>query len=813
MQLFSKYLTTLFLTLITTISFAQNNPTLVTGRVLDGETREGEAGAVVVIHREGDNLSYTVTDTTGAFSLRTYALGELSLKIENMGRKTVERGFSSAGGTVDFGEILLENDAETLKESSVSALRTLVKIDADRLSYDVEHDIDAKSMTALDLLRKVPMVTVDAQDNITVNGSSSFKVYVDGRPNQMLSNSPSQMFKVMPASSIKSIEVVTNPGAKYDAEGTGGILDIKTMGGSAGSMVSDGIYGTVNGGIDTRGRYDGGVSLNAQKGKWSFGANIHGMREKVAGIENSVAMEYFSTSTRVNTLTSGMTSKGGGMFSNLTVGFEPDTLNLFNLSLGINRFSRKNSGGEGRTTYTVSGVEVPELGYTQQTDNTMSMSFINASFDYQHSFAGNRERTLTLSYQYSGNPSKNNSTFIIKHYDGLEEERVSLMDDISSEHTFQADFTTPVGKNQTLSSGLKYIFRHNSADDSYNAVPSVYDYYNHIGAAYTEYTATIDKLVITAGLRYEHTFQKVDYDLAEKNFDINYPNLVPNASLQWNLSQTGNLSLSYNMRIRRPGIRSLNPYVDRSDPTSIFYGNPDVRAEKNHRIVLAYNLATPKIVLSMRLRERLGKGGISEYSFYKDGVLNTTYGNILSRSSTGLNAYANWNINSKTRLYMNADVDYNIYSSEELDQRNSGWNGGIFAGFQTSIFWDMRLSLNTFIHGGDITLQGHSDPFRFGMLGLTKTFFNDKLSVSIQGVTPLFSRNLTIREYSAGKDFSNASVVKIPVQNVGFKISYTFGEIRSGGKKVRHGINNDDVEQNTSDGSIIPGSTGGGMEM
>ncbi|MBQ7254036.1 MAG: TonB-dependent receptor [Bacteroidales bacterium] len=813
MNKFLRYIPSIILSFLTTFSFAQNTRTVITGRVLDSETRDSEAGAVVIIHRDGDNLAYSVTDTTGAFSLNTYASGPLTLRIENMGRKTIEQELAAAGGTIDLGEILMESDAEVLKESSVSALRTLVKIDADRLSYDVEHDIDAKSMTALDLLRKVPMVTVDAQDNITVNGSSSFKVYVDGRPNQMLSNSPSQMFKVMPASSIKSIEVVTNPGAKYDAEGTGGILDIKTMGGSAGAMVKDGIYGTVNGGIDTRGRYDGGISLNAQKGKWSFGANIHGMHEKMDGVESSSLMEYLSTSTRINSLTTGTVNKGSGMFSNLTVGFEPDTLNLFNLSVGMNRFSRKNSGGEGRTTYTVSGVEMPELGYTQQVDGDMSMAFVNASFDYQHSFAGNRDRTLTLSYQYSGNPSKNNNTYKIKHYDGLEEERVSLMDDITSEHTFQTDFTTPIGKGQTLSSGLKYIFRHNSADDAYNGTPSVYDYYNHIGAAYAEYSATIDKLVMTAGLRYEHTFQKVDYDLADKNFDINYGNLVPNASLQWNISQTGNLSLAYNMRIRRPGIRSLNPYVDRSDPTSVYYGNPDIQAEKNHRISLAYNLATPKVVLSMKLRERIGKGGISEYSFYKDGVLNTTYGNIVNHSSTGLDVYANWNINNKTRLYMNGDLDYNIYHGDMLDQHNAGWDSGIFAGFQTSIFWDMRLSLNTFIHGGDITLQGHSDPFQFGMMGLTKTFFNDKLSVTVQGATPLFSRRLTIHEYSVGKDFSNETIVKIPVQSVGFNISYTFGEMRSGGKKVRRGINNDDIEQNTSDGSIIPGGTGGAMGM
>ena len=800
------FLSILAFTFLSTSTYAQTN---VKGRVLDSETREGEVAAIVQLLRSGENLTYTVTDSTGVFFLKTKANGTLTLRIENLGRKTIEREINANGNTVDLGDILIENDAETLQESSVSALRTLVKIGADRLSYDVEHDIDAKSMTALDLLRKVPMVTVDAQDNITVNGSSSFKVYVDGRPNQMLSASPSQMFKVMPASSIKSIEVVTNPGAKYDAEGTGGILDIKTMGGTPGSVVQDGIYGTVMSGIDSRGRLDGGLSLNAQKGKWSFGANIHGMRENFSGIESHNISTYESTATTIESLTNNVGNKGGGMFSNLTVGFEPDSLNLFNLSVGFNHFGHQNIGIGGRTTYTVAGV--PTMGYTQDMDNQMAMSFINTSFDYQHSFAGNRDKTLTLSYQYSGHPQKNNSDYTLTYDDGREENRRSVMDDISSEHTFQADFTTPIGKNQTLSSGLKYIFRHNSANDAYNDVPSIYDYYNHIGAAYAEYTATINKMVLTAGLRYEHTFQKVDYDKADKNFNINYPNLVPNASLQWNLSQASNLSLAYNMRIRRPGINSLNPYVDQSDPNIRYYGNPDVRAEQNHRISLAYNYASPKWVISLKMRERLGKGGISEYSFYDGNVLNTTYGNIVNHSSTGLDLYANWNISGKTRLYVNGDLDYNIYNSEELGLRNSGFDYGAFAGFQTSIFWDMRLSLNTFIRGGDISLQGRSAPFQFGMMGLTKTFFNEKLSVSLEGMTPLFSRYLTIEEYSWGKDFEVKNIVKVPVQSVGIHISYTFGEMRGGSKKVRRGINNDDVDQNTSDGSMIPG--GGGMGM
>ncbi len=795
-------LSTFVFIILSYTTFAQ---TSITGRVLDAETREGEVAAIAQLLRDGSSLTYTITDSTGHFLLKTSATGSLTVKIENMGRKTVEREITAAGSAIDLGEILLENDTKTLESSSISALRTLVKIDADRLSYDVEHDIDAKSLTALDLLRKVPMVTVDAQDNITVNGSSSFKVYVDGRPNQMLTNNPSQMFKVMPASSIKSIEVVTNPGAKYDAEGAGGILDIKTMSGSTSSVVQDGVYGTVMAGIDTRGRMDGGLSINAQKGKWTFGANVNGMREHFGGVENFTNYSYETTSTIIDSR-SVSSNEQGGMMSSLSVSFEPDSLNLFTASAGFNRFAHNSTVFGARTDYIIAGEMAG--GYDHDAISKGSWNFANASLDWQHSFAGNRDKTLTVSYQFSGTPMTSDGTNSLRYDDGRQEERTSTSRDINSEHTLQTDFTSPVGKNQTVSAGLKYIFRHNSADDAFNGNPSIYDYYNHIGAAYTEYTATIKQFVLTAGLRYEHTFQKVDYAEATKNFDINYGNLVPNASVQWNLSQAGNLSLSYNMRIRRPGINSLNPYVEQLLPTEKNYGNPDVRAQKNHRISFGYNLATPKLVLSLKLAERFSRDGISEYSFYEDGVLNHTYGNIVNRTTSGLDIYANYNLTSKTRVYVNGDVDYTVYKSDVLGQRNQGWGMGMFAGFQTSIFWDMRLSLNTFIRGNDYELQGYSKGMQFGMLGLTKTFFDDKLSVSVQGVTPLNFGKLEIQDYSWGEGWRSDNLIKIPVKSIGFNISYSFGngQMFGGGKHVRRSIENDDVEQNSNGGGIsVPG--------
>ena len=152
------------------------------------------------------------------------------LEVSALGRKTIHKSFSvvDLSETIDLGILPIEDDAEMLQSVTVTALRPLVKMDVDKMTYRVEDDVDARTTTVLDMLRKVPMVTVDGQDQISVNGSKSFKVLLDGKPSIMMSSNPSDVFKSMPASAVKNIEVITNPGVQYDAEGVGGVLNIIT---------------------------------------------------------------------------------------------------------------------------------------------------------------------------------------------------------------------------------------------------------------------------------------------------------------------------------------------------------------------------------------------------------------------------------------------------------------------------------------------------------------------------------------------------------------------------------------------------------
>ena len=200
--------------------------------------------------------------------------------------------------------------------------------DLGSLAQQEQGKLDIKNGTVLDMLRKVPMVSVDGQDNITVNGSSSFKVYVDGKPNQMLSANPSPIFKVMPASSVKEIQVITNPGAKYDAEGTGGVLNLVTGAGAGEKLVQDGVYGTVGIGGTYNGRFGNntGVFLNAQKGRWTFGADVNAgvQRNPTVTIDESQVLEsagMYSAQTRHH---DGL-NRSPMLFGNLSASFELDS--------------------------------------------------------------------------------------------------------------------------------------------------------------------------------------------------------------------------------------------------------------------------------------------------------------------------------------------------------------------------------------------------------------------------------------------------------------------------------------------------------
>ena len=807
-------------------SYAQTST--IKGMVVDSLTSQGEPYVTIRVYKERKSnkpLAMWVTNIDGTFAHTVNGQGNFFISFSSMGRKDIIRNvqLSATGGEIDLGKLLIQDNAKQLKGVEVVAQKPLVKMETDKMAYDVQADNDSKASTVLDMLRKVPMVIVDGQDNITVNGQSSFKVYVDGKPSVMFSSNPSQVFKAMPASMVKSIEVITNPGAKYDAEGVGGVLNI-VMNASANSKMNK------NG-------YNGNVSLTAaaiglrlssfisgQQGKFSYSANIMNNRGRVKGVETEME-RIASDGSRMIYNQTGSTRMPFTM-ANVSLGYEIDSVSNVSATLGITQFEMNN---DGHPTTTFTG---GSYGTGFSYGNAMTMKNVNNSYngslDYQRFLNKSRTSSITLSYLFTTSPARSENRRIYDPVSALV--TIPLADLYSeaktrgTEHTLQVDYITPLSKTQQLNTGVKYINRRSTSDSRfYDIVGSVEQYdpaksvnYKNLQsvlAEYAEYKVTLKNVSAKAGLRYEHTWESVDFVLgAGSDFKKNYGNLVPSASVTYNLSPTKNIGVNYGMRITRPGITYLNPYVDRSNPTIISYGNSDLEVEKTHNINLVYNTFSRKFMANFTLGTIFANNKIEEYSFMQSGILNRTYGNIVQSKSFNFNTFMNYSLSKNTRIMLNLNLEYADLKSAQLNQHNSGWMATAYLGLQQTLPWDLKWNVNLTGSTTRYTLQGYQTGNNMLISTLSKSLFNDKLSLSLLYLAPLTGK-LKIDQYSKGHDFETTTRIRIPLQNLMFTVSWNFGNTKKTFQQRSSKITNDFQEREDSN-SQVPGlGAGSGKGM
>lgn len=786
--------------------------TTVKGVLTDKSSGESEPFATVRVFNAGKTekpVAMFLTDEEGRFSHEVKGKGKFDIVFSCIGKEdlkqTIELGEQDM---LDMGTLYIMQNENLLKGVEIVAQKPLVKMEVDKMSYNVAEDEDSKSNTVLDMLRKVPMVTVDGQDNISVNGSSSFKVYVDGMPNPMFSSNPSMVFKSMPATAVKSIEVVTNPGAKYDAEGAAGVLNIvMNRQTPMASQSLNGYNGTIRVGVGTK-QMSGGAFLSGQQGKLSYSANVMTSYNKPG--TTTTEMEQMQDNGVQQLMTSTNDVKTPFTMGSLTLGYQLDPMSNINVTASLNSMSMKSTG---TTTTTMGGSPYGNgFSYGSSTDMKNKNTSFSGSVDYQRFLNQEHTQSLALTYQLTYSPtttemtSNFDSSFLTSQSSFDLTDRYSENKDKTTNHIFQLDYTMPLGTGKTLSLGSK-LQLHDATSDAKYYLKDVYDpssssdyeYSNKILAGYGEFAGNWSKLGAKAGLRYEQTWQDVEYHLGNgQDFSTNYSSLVPTASLQYNLSQGSNLGLSYNMRISRPGISYLNPYVDKTNPIALTYGNPDLDVEKAHNVTLIYNVFSSKLMMNLNLHHNFVDNAISQYSFYDaDNLLNTTYGNVVSSHQTGLSGYVNYLITKNTRLFFNGGLNYTDLRSNTLAQSNNGWTANIMGGVQQTLPWKLQLSAFAIASTKNYTLQGWSGGFNLVTASMSKTLLNDKLSLSISGMVGLNKGGkLNIESYNKGTNFTAHNNISVPIYGVTFTASYTFGNTQIMTRQKRQSrIQNDFIEQ------------------
>ena len=706
-----------------------------------------------------------------------------------------------------------------LKDVTVTAQRQLIKQEVDRIGYNVAEDADSKTNNVLTMLRKVPMVSVDASDEIRVNGQTNFRIFRNGHPDPSLSRNAKDILKAMPASSVKRIEVITEPGAKYDAEGTTVILNIVM----ADNSTIKGVSGMASARASNLGSVGGSLNLTTQLDKvvLSVDYGIEYDPSNSQGYRSSTLNHYTQSGAELLSDGSFDVDKMTIHFADVSASWEPDTLNLVSLSLDGFAY---NYGGDGvNNSIMRDAASQPIYSYGMGNHTKADSYSFDSRMDYQHRTRLKGE-TITLSYMLTAwhNKNKDNSRYTdifnmpVPYY-GIDQDGKEDF----NEHTLQLDWARPIATKHTIETGAKYIYRLNRSHNiqDYLGIDDDLDMrYRHVtqvGAAYVSYTFTSGPWNARAGLRYEHSYLHATYPGGNQQaYGAHLNDFVPSASLRYQFNFANSLKLSYAASINRPGISYLNPAVIES-PTSRSFGNTNLGSVHYHSVSLTYMRVGPKLTFNITPQFQFSNNGIGAVRWTDGLVQVSTYANTLKTYSTTLSAFVQWMALSKTNVMLNGSLGYYYYKSDELNLKNDRVSGSFFANVTQFLPWKLQLSGFAGTYGGRISdLYGRMGTVCYYGFSMQRSFLKeDRLTVQLQAIVPFNGKYMSVKNYTTQGDVTGWTRYEQQVRRFGISVSYRFGSLKTSVKKADKSIENDDLigsgKQSGGSGGVAGGMGGG----
>ena len=815
-----KFIAILLMTVCTLSAMAQQYS--VQCQVNDSEG-EGIPFATVYIYNSNDTtivITSGVSDAFGKVDHKISKAGSYMMRLQFVGMTPQDRNFevSASAPVAQLGTIVLSTQSTMLKEVVVATQRQLVKTEIDRLSYDVQADADSKTSNVLDMLKKVPMVTVDGQDEIRVKGTTSFKVYRNGHPDPALASmNMKEILKVIPASMIKKIEVITDPGAKYDAEGTSAILNIVMADGNAGSM--NGVTGTIGAGVDNTGSINGNANITAQMGKVVTAINYgYQNRNRHSGHNLQESEHTYTDSGNKLYRTNDSRASVNVHYGDISASWEPDTTNLVALSFGgfyydyrgdgVNNARMTDRDGNILYKYTTNG-HSPKGDFYD----------LHGRLDYQHKTHHPGEM-LTLSYMLSTNHNGNKTISTFSDMINCPFPYTGQTNDTKenfAEHTFQFDWTRPFAKYHKFETGVKYINRLNKSEATFEfmGMPemdniTLFNHRTHVAAAYVSHTFSKGNWTTREGLRYEYSRLNAEFPEApQNNYHRNLNDLVPDLSIEYKFDWAHSLKLNYSTSIHRPGISYLNPAIEES-PTSRSYGNPNLSSSRTHGITLTYMQIGAKLTFSVSPSISFSTNEITGVQFTDGDIFVSTYANTLKTRSIGLNGFMQWTIGPKTSFVFNGNVSHNRYKSDELGLENKRWNSFCYGQLNQQLPWKLRLSVSAGEWSGGINgLYGHYTGNWFYNLGLQRSFLKeDRLTVRLSADRFFHGKYASMKSYTNQGDYTGWSKNSFIMRDFKISISYRLGSLKARVKHTDTTIENHDVVGGSQQG----GAQGGGQQ-
>jgi len=816
----------------------------ISGTVIDSATKQPMPYATVSLFYANGHAPITgaLTDDKGNFKLNEVKPGNYKLTFVFIGypTKTVTGVVTTLSKPdKNVGIIRVASGTKTLKEVNVTASAPLIENHIDKIVYNAEKDLTSAGGNAEDILQKVPLVSLDINGNVAIRGDQNVKVLINGRPSGITSTSLSDALKAIPADQIKSIEVITSPSAKYDAEGSAGIINIITK-----SKNVSGISGSFSGGVGTK-QNNGNFNLNYNKNRFNFTANLSG---NLTWPQNTPTdfnqATYINGDTTHTKYQASSKIKRHALMGMLHAGYQFNNYNEITSDFHINGGGFHTAGTQ-TDAVTDNEIASANQAYSGGTNTSTSLTGFDWDIDYDHKFHKTDE-DLDVSAQWSH--SAINSDYMYQ-YTAVNPDQRGFNNGLNNEYTLQADYVLPISKVLKLEAGGKSIFRRLSsnyqnyndttADRSltpdeyiYDAINSnFYTYNQNVYAGYSVFTITLPKnYTVLAGARYEETdITGTPDNLGQTDvtpFSSSYGVFIPSLTIQKALNPSNTIKLSYSKRITRPSLTYLNPFLNVSRIQSETQGNPDLGPEISQTIEANYNTFISSSVLNFSVYYKHTSDhieGIAKPTTYISGndtipATLTTYENIGELKSFGTSFYGS--ITPFKILTIRGSITaYTFHPNASFDYVLQQSDNGTYIQYNAFLSASVTLSKSGFIaemfgvdNSPQHTIQGTNPGFYIYALGLKKQFDNKKASIGLNVVNP-FSYYENFNQNLKSTYLTQTSYTHFPFQSYGITFSYSFGKTTFSNpdpNAPKKGINNDDLKQGDQGGGVGGGAGSGG---
>jgi len=801
----TKYLLTYLLIAFFYTSIDAQTPATTTGtissKIIDADTKLPVDFATINVYPQDSQTAVRTvsSDPKGYFTISNLPYGEYRLSIGFMGYHTYGAEhiiISKERPRAALQSILLSSSEKVLNTVNITAQTPTVQNKMDKLVYDPANDLSAQGGSAIDVLKKVPMLTVDIDGNVELLGSPGINFLINGKPSTIFGASLSDALSSIPASQIKNIEVISNPGPKYDSQGTGGVVNIILKDNNV-----SGVNGTVNLSAGTR-LSNGSFNLNARKNNFGFNTFFSGntQRNTTSPLEkrltNNDGIDLLQQNG-FNRIKKNGYQTGIGLDWNVT---PKDNLTA---TVGYNRTSNNSldAANQIQTSFGSDGLPM-SVNSNRNSGSANNGNTLQWSLGYKKKFVKENQE---LNFLYQSNINNNRSSFNqLQNYTNPVSPSTgasSYSPGMVRETGFELNYAQPLSKNFIIETGGKAFLKTISSvidaqlyhPDTQSYTPDPLQSYNfkytrNIFAYYLSASfKAFNVLDVKAGARYEYTVNHTDYaNTTIPNFGALSPSLV----ISHQIDETQSVKLSYSRRFERPDYDELNPFLNRSDPYNISSGNPALRPEIANNIELGYsksfkNGASTNITAYYRHNGDDIKTFTDFYPSYLEGDITYTNVSYTSRINTGgedrigSNIYASVPLGSKFTLRSNVLISSRsiVFNYKGTNQNTKGMEYRVNLNAAYQFPKDLSAEVFGNYNSPKVGIQGTNASFLYYTLALRKQFLNKKASIGLSATDPFYkyiNQNITIIQ--AGN--RQYTLRQVPYRSVGITFSYKFGNLK-----------------------------------